>query len=232
MNLAFADARWGVPQNDRNAALAIAIRIMMGSESIDFDLDCRGILPTALEREVQQRTKDQVAFTYGHEYAHHLCNHLSSPNVKFRNLRTQSGAIAAGEVVSYSHEIEYEADFYAIRNLADEPTYQGRLAASAFSVFLYLDVLEKFCTILGRKDDHTSDTHPKSLDRVWSLRNKLNARIGPKRMELETSIKNTESALLQLKALLANRGPHMFEFYGSVYLPNYKAKAGIDRIDF
>ena len=77
-----------------------------------------------------------------------------------------------------------------------------------------------------------SKTHPKPLDRLWHLRRKLKSKIGATVGTIELYLNFSD----QIKNVLVKEWlPFQIdelERYGSVYLPSYKGKMLIDRIDF
>lgn len=72
MTLALYGTAEDIPLRDRISAAIIAIRIMNVAEASDFDIDPRGNLPPELDRQIRNRTNDQMEFTFGHEFAHYL----------------------------------------------------------------------------------------------------------------------------------------------------------------
>lgn len=76
------------------------------------------------------------------------------------------------------------------------------------------------------------DTHPPPLDRLWRLRKKLKPNIGPSQTSIKEAIQAASDAHSALGHLIAEKGPNVLEFYGSFYLPSFKPKRGIDRIDY
>lgn len=234
MNLAFYGSELGLDGKDRQAALAIAVRTMLGTESLDFDLDPRGILPDSIHVPVLNLTTDQLSFTFGHEYSHHLLGHLSGAQTKQVALSDVLYAAESARTVQsyvYKHALEYEADWFAIKNVKSNTEYRSRLANAAFTMFIYFDVLSHVFMAMGHRSTAAS-THPAPLDRVWKLRRRLNRKIGLPPDEIANLI--SHAAAIK-EALVKEWVPYRFdelERYGSIYLPSYKGKLLVDRVDF
>lgn len=79
MNSALYGQSLGIEAPDCIDAAVIALRIMRCSETFDFDLDPRVMLPPDLEKQFQSMTGRQMEFTFGHEFAHLIEGHLNSP---------------------------------------------------------------------------------------------------------------------------------------------------------
>ncbi|MCM3904682.1 MAG: hypothetical protein ND866_23540, partial [Pyrinomonadaceae bacterium] len=58
------------------AAQRIAIRTMLKTEALDFDMDPRGIIPDRITQQNNFVVAKQIQFIIGHEYAHHIHGHL------------------------------------------------------------------------------------------------------------------------------------------------------------
>lgn len=81
MNIGIYGQQLQIPLEDRIYSLILAARIMNGCEALDFDIDPRAIFSTGVERKLYKNVRDQLQFTFGHEYAHYLRDHISSPYV-------------------------------------------------------------------------------------------------------------------------------------------------------
>lgn len=220
-HIALFGHRYGVEIEDRLAAAWIALRIMNGNETFDFDLDTRGTLPTKVEQALRTSVAAQMEFTFGHEFAHLLCGHLAEIN-------------GSGHEDSwvYSYACEFEADALAILNVRSKKARE-QLRSAAREVKLFLQFLDAAvdAKLIGRSA--ISQTHPSPIDRLVSLDehnlgvyddapNFLDAA----RRDIEFIIEATEERLKQSKF------KDEFETYGSLYLPNYKTKILRDRIDY
>ena len=225
MNIAVFGENLEVAMADRVNSLLIAYRIMNESEALDFDLDPRGLLPPKVEAKVRELAFDQMQFTFGHEYAHYLCGHISCGDVPMPGDRT--------EARTFAHDLEFEADAQAVRLVQQSAGAMRRVAHGALFVLIFLDTL--YCL----KQQHTlrplpvSETHPSPVDRLWALQKTLGARSpmtdGDIRHALDVCGQLIEAFPWLLKS--ADR-PDVLTFYGSIYLPSYMGKPKLDRIDF
>ncbi|WP_150130877.1 M48 family metalloprotease [Janthinobacterium sp. LM6] len=234
MNLATYGETFKLDIKDQMAALVIGVRTMLGTESIDFDIDPRGTPPRLIDEAIKKLTHDQLSFTFGHEYAHHLLGHLSQGQIKKKSLSEIFYANELGKSVgsySYKHKQEYEADFFSIKNIKSNTEYKNRLANAAFIMFSHFSVLNHALEVMAVKSQFKSD-HPDPIDRIWKLRRRLNRKIGMQSEEIENLLARAD----QFKKILAeNFIPLHFEeleMYGSHYLPSYKEKILVDRVDF
>jgi hypothetical protein len=234
MNLAFFGPELGLQSDDTSAALNIAVRIMLGSESMDFDLDPRGTPPQKINEKITEYTNMQLMFVFGHEYSHHTLNHLKDGKYKEKQINIFSKNNYGNEKISiynYNHKKEYDADIQSIKNIKNNNFARSCLADSAFLLFMYFDILDHVFQVLSIRREF-SVSHPKPLDRLWHLRRKLKHSIGSNKEVIDTYLKQSES----IKEVLSNEWiPYHIEEmeqYGSYYLPSFKEKILIDREDF
>jgi hypothetical protein len=94
-------------------SLLIALRVMLGTESLDFDLDPRyDILPQSIINENNTFVNNQLMFIIGHEYAHHALGHLKNSKIKSMAssdvFKTQNKDY---KIYNYSQKQEFEADY-------------------------------------------------------------------------------------------------------------------------
>jgi hypothetical protein len=234
MNLAFYGQHLGASQDDEVAALVIAVRTMLGSESLDFDLDPRGDIPEKMNGILREFTDYQISFAFGHEYAHHILGHVQPANLSTKNLpellRSQKNTACKG-LYNYNHSKEYDADIYAIKNLKLDTEYKSKITTGAFRMFIYFDLLGHVFSVMA-KNLSPSSTHPAPLDRLHKLRRRLHNKFGLDEDAIDIILKKSS----QYKYLLEkNFIPFHYDElmqYGSNYLPSYKKMRSIDRIDF
>jgi hypothetical protein len=218
-------AHYGMSSDDGLRAGLIGIRTIIGSESLDFDIDFRGALPQPTEGIIQRQVNRMIQFTFGHEYSHFLLNHLSDP-------RSVSDADDQ-TLKTYSHTHEYEADLQAIKSVSDG-RHRAEVSMAAYNVFLCLHLIELL------SDDHpeiptfsVSNTHPKPLERLRSVREGLGDRNQPERGELGQAIKAVRDKKQFLSdAIKTIDQPDLLSQYGSVHMLGLGGKPGVDRIDF
>lgn len=210
---------------DRINALLIAFRIMNEAESLDFDLDQRGILPLKIERRLQVLVHDQMQFTFGHEYAHLLCGHASTGTI------AMSGDSA--DARTFSHGLEFEADAHAIRLVQHNALTEGRIAHAGLSVLVFLTLLHRLKGIYSLRPLPVSETHPDPIDRLWAIRGFLGQRSPLDDNEIKGILADCTQLLDAFPHLLASANREdILTFYGSIYLPSYIGNPKLDRIDF
>lgn len=234
MTIGLYGASHGIRTDDTVNALLIAVRIMNGSESLDFDLDSRGQLPIELEREIKPSVLRQMQFTFGHEYAHYLCDHLNPPHGHRIESPTQSSDDTEQvETKRFHFDLEYEADLFAVRAVATGAKSQAGIASGGFSVLLCLYFLENIRSLLGLKQHTVSTTHPTAIERIWRLWGSMSPCIRPRREWLDECIKQNNEAQLLLKYHIKSNSQYdLMNFYGSIYLPTYKTNIQRDRLDY
>lgn len=227
MTIAFYGEQLGIEMVDRIEACLIASRIMNGTESLDFDLDPRGVLPNKIENKLNELVSLQMQFTFGHEYAHHLCGHM-------REMEQCSSVVGNNtqEIEVYNHDCEFEADLCAITNISNNGNAFKLVSNGAFSVLIYLNFILTLRGIIGGKCLSLSATHPHPRARV----EKLHASLGVK-SPLDTSdlgnMFNTSEYLADALVRRAEASEQdVFGFYGSVYLTSYTTRVREDRYEF
>jgi hypothetical protein len=211
---------------DRINAVLIAFRIMRGSESSDFDLDPRGLLPRELERSIRRMVDDQMQFTYAHEYAHYLLGHMEvSSSVSMSGDREVARA--------YSHNCEYEADAHTLQLVRHSREATSRIASGGVAVLSFLSLLRRLQQSHGKISMPVSDTHPDPLDRLDNLKkamrgHQLGVGVKPDGLVAECEI------LMESFPILLSSAPRsdILDFYGSVYLPTYRGRDLRDRVDY
>jgi hypothetical protein len=231
MTIGFFGQNFDIAPQDRAHALLIATRIMNGAEALDFDIDSRGALPSDIERKIRALVNFQMMFTYGHEYAHYLLDHLATSETE--KTATSGSEMSNKEVFySYSHTAEFDADFHAVNNSkASKEKYNG-IAKGGLQALLFTSYLDEVRSLIGIKRTATSETHPKSIDRFWALQNKLGTN-SPIPTRVLKEWENTMHHLINIGARAPLKSQKdIFTFYGSVYLPSYVEKLNQDRRDF
>jgi len=233
MSIAFYGEQLGIKPIDQVDALVIAIRIMNGSEALDFDIDPRGNLGHELERTISNLVKAQMQFTFGHEYAHLLCGHLSSDDAPNEATLTDNSSGLLRDLKTYNHDLEYQADLFALKNIEHNKDAYLTISHGAFSVLFYLHFLETVRKPCGLKELSISSTHPTSLDRVVNLHKNLGKRSPVAEKTLDSMLaKSNELSKLLAHRLKHDDRPEILTFYGSIYLRSYVSRAKLDRYEF
>jgi len=227
MTICLHGERYGIELADRADAGLIGLRIMVGSEAQDFDIDPRGVLPPRTEAAIRQHVDSMIEFTFGHEYGHLLCNHLPSDEQTAVSLHN-------AELRTYQHNQEYEADLHPLRMVSGDRSAQGIMARAAYNVFLYLHLIELLtCECSDIPSLSVSETHPAPLDRLRKLREMLGDRDQPTRHRIGFAIR----AVRQMRDILLDRmrvshRDDVLTFYGSIYMHGLGGKERRDRIDY
>lgn len=220
MNIALYGLSHGIEGVDCTDAATIALRIMLGSESFDFDLDPRGTLPPDIENHLQTLTARQMEFTFGHEFAHLIEGHLTE---KTDSVDTRT----------YAFECEFSADRQAVLlPRTNRKTYQ-MLALGACDVLLYLHFLE-CASLRGMLPKFSvSSTHPPALERLRSALDAFEPKVGAYREAVKESIEAVElmAENVERRTKDAERSD-ILTFYGSMYLAGYTDRLLRDRVDF
>ena len=233
MTIAFYGEQLGIKPIDQADALVIAIRIMNGSEALDFDIDPRGNLGHELERTLVNLVRSQMQFTFGHEYAHLLCGHLSTNDAPNEARLTNNSSGLLRNLKTYNHDLEYQADLFALRNIEHNKDAYLTISQGAFSVLFYLHFLETVRKPCNLKELSISSTHPTSLDRIFNLHKNLGKRspVAEKTLDILLAKSNKLSELLAQRLKHADR-TDLLTFYGSIYLTSYVSKPKLDRYEF
>lgn len=225
MTIAFFGENLGIKMTDRVSALCIAYRVMNQSEALDFDLDPRGELPKIIENKIQELVSDQMQFTFGHEYAHYLCGHVSSGNTPLPGNREKARAFA--------HALEFEADAQAVKLVRQSPSAADRIAHGGMFVLIFLDLLYRLKDQYGLRRLPVSETHPAPIDRLYALQQSLGSRSPMSLNDIEHSLAVCTQLVAAFSHFLkGSPRPDILSFYGSIYLPSYVSRIKLDRIDF
>lgn len=218
---------YDVEINDRLLAGIIGLRIMIGSEALDFDIDPRGFLSKRTEAALNQHVDAMIEFTFGHEYAHMLLNHIpSSENLDSSN--------QDADIKIYTDKIEPEADFHAIKFAGNDPNKTALLIHAACDVLLYLHAVELISIEQSCVPRFSvSKTHPAPLSRLRTLCESLGSRRQPEPQKLERSINSIhEMSDILLQCIASSDEEGLLTRYGSIYLTGLGGYARRDRIDY
>jgi len=235
MNVAFFGKSLGVPSPDRGAALLIAARTMLGSEALDFDIDSRGTLNRHAERRVRRLVDDQMAFTFGHEYAHHLLGHVEAATHSPLHMFESNAQGAGGTEYSacrYVHDIEHDADIGAITQICNGGDMMARVASAAMTLFVYLDLMHSSFELAPEIDRKISDSHPAPRDRISRLRASLGPELGLASAEIDGALEVSSQFKTWMAEQVVVQRPDLLSFYGSIYFPSQGPAMKRDRLDF
>lgn len=207
-----------IPSTVALSARAISIRIMLRTEALDFDIDPRGIIPKEIDEVIISDTRWEMLFVVAHEFSHSLLGHLDDHHVSNCH---QNNYI----IYNQSQKQEFEADLMAISLLKDKVGIDNAIMA-AVSFFLSLDLYSQakeqiFPSMSSYK------THPKSEERINNiiLSHEVQSSKVKNLMELNKLLKES---LMEDVSINMDK----YEFYGSVYLGEWRGEKLQDRIDY
>jgi hypothetical protein len=235
MNLCFIKFDSGeVPPDVEITALTIAIRTMLETESLDFELDPRGIIPDEIELENNETVKRQLQFVISHEFAHHLLGHLDKNCIAERNLFRSFKADNTKEQYKFynnTQQQEFEADLEAILRLNFQHEWEfEEMVQNAIMFFIYLDVYEKVSNQISPPISYYR-THPDPIDRVWNIYEAVKDRVSFDKSTIDRVLTFAETTKQYLEKDVAYN-IEKYETYGSVYLGQWRGQVRIDRIDY
>lgn len=228
MNLNYYDLGGdSVPPDVRFHSLILGIRIMLQNESMDFELDPRGIVPRDIDRELNELVNEQILFVIGHEYSHILLGHLDKSNMVEKRIMNSKESL---KIYNNSQKQEFIADEKAISLPSYSLIEKRKRIYAAILFFLCLDIFEA-----AKEQIYPSisriKTHPSSMDRI----EKLLEVYGEELLIDKNDIKNSLDYNLVLKKHLQEEiavNFESFEAYGSVYLGSWRGPVLQDRIDY
>lgn len=238
MNLGLLDFKKDVPDKIQLNAIRIALRVMLQTESLDFLMDPRGIIPTKIQKKMYSSVPFQMQFIAGHEYAHYILGHLKEDKINkeyiLKAVFKSQNDYKLLDVYNTSQQDEFDADVASI-NLPNYSLQEKMLLfESALLWYAYLDIYEGVEHSISPPIGYQS--HPSARDRYFNLLNKIkthsNFNYNYWDKELPKTIQNYRSFFIDEVGFNIEG----YETYGSVYLdkPNtkWRGKELIDRIDY
>ena len=233
-NLALMDFPCEVPDYIRLNSLRIAIRVFLKNEAMDFLMDPRGIIPHEVARVMLDPIEDELQFIAGHEFGHHLHEHLNDENLKTRAFLNLGDKEYLQPIYSVSQTQEFQADLASVQRPAYDIDTYTKIFGAALLWFISLDLAE--FTLNFMSPPITPSSHPPAQDRI----NNLLENGFFKKSEIDFSvIDKIHQRGSQLKDFLnEDLSLHwdFYEYYGSAYLdaPNtkWRGKELIDRVDY
>jgi hypothetical protein len=238
-NLTLMDFGDQVPWNVKINAIRIAIRVMLKTEAMDFELDPRGIIPGHIEVALNAVTRRQMVFVAAHEFSHYLLGHLSDSQLHeqpiIRAISSRDDDYRPLKVYTTSHSNEFEADASAIT----VPRY-GRferlhITQSALVWFAALHLYQSVSNAFFPTPNWLPKSHPTALERFDEI-----LRLGLQRRYLSSRVwKGFRRFVTDMEVFVLEDASVNFddyEQYGSFYLdaPNtaWRGCKLIDRVDF
>ena len=239
MNLALLDFNKRVPDEIRLNSLRIAIRVMLKTEALDFFMDPRGIIPTDIKHRITQPTQYQMQFIAGHEFSHHILDHLSESNIVerfiFHPISDKDGFYKPMKVYNQSQKDEFAADISALTLPKLNPKEFNKLFEASLLWFGSLEIFEAVCDTLYPRSPWAYKTHPTAKDRFYNIIDNVKKPSGFNIKKWETFwdiVEKYKHIIIEDISLNCD----FYEMYGSAYLdePNskWRGKRLIDRVDY
>jgi hypothetical protein len=211
---------------------------MFQYEALDFEVDPRGKIDEHLRSEILAPIPSQLDFIVGHEFSHHLLNHLSNDNLQESLLLapTDSAKLSPAKTYSLSQQQEFAADLASIMKPDISDGERAQLLQSSLLWFGTLDLYQHARNIVAPAPPWKPKTHPSARDRCEYLLRGVETRYS-KDLErfTEDMFKLVDAFEKVLTSYLATE-IDQFEMYGSLYLgpPNseWRGCELIDRVDY
>jgi len=225
MNLFHFGKQLGLNSDDIIPAFILAVRIMIGKEALDFEIDSRGEIPAHIHTEIDIITEWQMLFVIGHEYAHHYLNHLGKgTTTEFHSFKNREF-----KYYNFKQQKELEADVNSIIKPLISEEERSSLADAAFTFFYSLDLYQTVEEYMF-PSSKTSATHPEPNDRILELRKNIDKKYGFSEDVILERINYYQSFKEELINDFLPFNIERIETYGSVYLPTYKKEVIHDRL--
>lgn len=238
-NLGLLNFESEVPSHVRLNALRISMRVMLKTESMDFAVDPRGIIPEDVATEIHKPIPWMCQFIAGHEFAHHLLGHLSNDNLIEQPIFCATGKSTEDykpeKIFNTSQKDEFEADTQSILAPNYNEKEKAEILSGALLWLAALDLYEHVSDVVCPKAPHRYQTHPSAADRYENLLSKIPT---PSDFNTKDWIE-LQTNLVKLKEWLSDDvgfNIEAYETYGSIYLdkPNteWRGKELKDRVDY
>jgi len=238
MNLGLLDFGKKVPPNVQLNAIRIAIRVMLQTESLDFLMDPRGIIPSDIQKKMYHSIPFQMQFIAGHEYSHFLLGHLKATNTRktpiLKAIFKSQNDYNFLDVYNNSQKDEFDADVASINLPKYSPQEKMLVFEAALLYFAYIDIYEgvehSICPPIGYQ------SHPTAKDRYFNLLNNITIHKDFDYNYWDKKLPETINSFKKIFIEDVSLNIETYETYGSVYLdkPNtkWRGKKLIDRVDY
>lgn len=238
-HLALLDFKSHVPSHVRGNALRIAIRVMLNTETLDFLMDPRGIVPTDIGDTMHAPISRELEFIAGHEFAHYFLGHLSDVDVGIKpiyfGISSNDTDYKPMKAYNKSQNNEFQADIHAIIKPHYSPKIRGEVIEAALFWFGCLDLYENVVDTICPRNPWGFQTHPSARERFDNI---LSNVPNPKGINL-TNWRHFQDTIERYKEFLlddVSKHAELYDMYGSVYLdaPNteWRGPKLIDRVDY
>ena len=232
LNLAILEFDEEVPFDVRFNALRIAVRIALQHESMDFDVDPRGIVPKNISDYIENLVVLEKQFIAGHEFSHYLCGHLKDTIVQ--KIYTFKDAFKSEKIYNIKQQNEFEADLSSILRPNYSDDEKKSIINAALIFFASLDMVE-YVDKLMNPIEIGFKSHPSAIDRFERILTKFSCMSLIENDWPKDLLETINFYKKILKDDLDNN-LELYDFYGSCYLaePNtkWRGKALIDRVDY
>ena len=236
--LSIADFEEEVPYQVRINSMRIAIRVLFQTESLDFEMDPRGIIPEEIMKKMEDVYYLQSVFLAGHEYAHFLLGHLKDDNKKEFSYAKRAFHTADDPKRMYEYNVAQKDEFAADLDALSRPNFDDELYSSYYEsvmlLFAALTIAESVKEYAFPSSGYQS--HPSARARYMHL---LAEGKKPKDYDVEEFAKRLPYIMDKLSSIMCEDfalNPDTYEMYGSVYLaaPNtaWRGRELIDRKDY
>ncbi len=237
-NLALLDCDGKVPPHVSFNVLRIAARLMLGTESLDFEMDPRGIIPQNVSEIIRKPFPFQSIFLAGHEYSHYLLGHLDDKKTQLRGLNRVHFKDDTDYKKINAYTIDQKHEFAADLGAMNEPLFEEDYYETYYFYtllwFAALSVFEAVEDTMFPPIGHQS--HPGAIARYNNI---IEHARRPKRFDEKLFLEELPSMIDFYRQLMIEDCQiyaDEYERYGSVYLdaPNteWRGQELIDRKDY
>jgi len=238
-HLALLQFNTEVPPHVRANALRIAIRVMLKTETMDFLMDPRGIIPESVGLAIHKPIPHQLEFIAGHEFAHYVLGHLDRANLVekpvYFAISSQDDDYKPLPVFSQLQQKEFDADRCAILLIERDREHQFEVLDAALLWFGCLDLYEAVVHFVYPSNPWVPGTHPTARQRFKALV-ELSRSFGRDDARLSNQFISTIDRLKDMLLEDVSTQMELYEFYGSVYLDKpdteWRGAELIDRKDY
>lgn len=229
-----------IPNSVRGNALRIATRINLRKESLDFDLDPRGIIPNSISQQIAPIFRHICTFIAGHEYGHFLNGDVAhdiayetnaNHTINFNKTNAWKNTLYYS-----SHEKELKADLAAVNlPIFSEDEYSSYYHHTLlwFAMLAIVEAAEQ--TIFPPMG---TPSHPSAKVRYMNILDKAKRPHDFEEnkelymLDFPETVEELCSDIIEDVSLNFD----FYEFYGSAYLaaPNskWRGRELIDRVDY
>lgn len=229
-----------IPYSVRINAMRIAIRTMLGRETLDFALDPRGIIPNGLRKMIYAPYPFIQTFIAGHEYSHYINGDLKSGNTTLRCLYNAKFDDKNDYRKVYSYNTSQEQEFKADLGAMNYPQFSDEY----YALYYYYTMLWfAMLAIYESVEDYIFppmgyQKHPGARARYQNILDNARRPVDfedNRNYYVEELPQIVNHWIEEMKEDVAC-GYEQYEMYGSVYLaaPNteWRGRELIDRVDY